>query len=56
MALVESKYIVDNNRIVKVTYENGAVFYLNFNNYDVVIEVNGESVTLDAEDFIRFDA
>ena len=54
LALVESKYVVDNNRIVRVEYENGVNFYLNFNNYDVVIELdNGESLQLEAEGFYR---
>lgn len=54
LALVESKYVVDNNRIVRVEYENGVNFYLNFNNYDVVIELdNGESLQLAAEGFYR---
>ncbi len=46
---IEAKYTVDNGKIVKVTYENGTSFYLNYNNFDVT--VNG--ITLPAISYIK---
>jgi hypothetical protein len=39
-----SKYFVDNGLIVKVTYENGYSFILNYNYYDVTVTELGETV------------
>lgn len=38
-----TKYTVDNGMIVKVTYENGYVFILNYNIYDVTVAELGET-------------
>ena len=39
-----SKYFVDNGMIVKVTYENGYSFILNYNYFDVTVEECGDTV------------
>lgn len=39
-----SKYIVDNGMIVKVTFENGYSFILNYNYFDVTVEELGDTV------------
>ncbi len=39
-----SKYFVDNGMIVKVTFENGYSFILNFNYFDVTVEELGDTV------------
>ncbi|MBQ8254882.1 MAG: hypothetical protein IJY94_05195 [Clostridia bacterium] len=39
-----SKYLVDNGMIVKVTYENGYSFILNYNYFDVTVEELGDTV------------
>ncbi len=39
-----SKYFVDNGMIVKVTFENGYSFILNYNYFDVTVEELGETV------------
>ena len=39
-----SKYLVDNGLIVKVTFENGYSFILNYNYYDVTVSELGETV------------
>ena len=48
---VQGKKIVNHelleNRVVKVTYENGYAIYLNYNNFDV----QAEGVSLSAMDF-----
>ncbi len=45
-------YAVDANKIVYEVYSNGTEFLLNFNNYQVVVNVNGVSYTLDAYGYI----
>ncbi len=39
-----SKYFVDNGMIVKVTFENGYSFILNYNYFDVTVEELGDTV------------
>lgn len=39
-----SKYFVDNGMIVKVTFENGYSFILNYNYFDVTVEECGDTV------------
>lgn len=39
-----SKYLVDNGMIVKMTFENGYSFILNYNYYDVTVEELGDTV------------
>ncbi len=39
---IEQKYLVDDGTVVKVTYENGVYFYLNYNYFDVT--VNGTTI------------
>lgn len=52
MKRVQGQRITDHeildSRVVKVTYENGCVIYLNYNNFDVV----EEGVSLSAMDFV----
>ncbi len=47
-----NKYESDKNKIAVVTYSNGTVFVLNFNNYAVSTEVNGETYTIAAYGYI----
>ena len=42
---------VDNDKIVKVTYENGTYFILNYNNYSVKVD----GVEIGALDFVRYE-
>ncbi len=46
---IEAKYTVNNGKIVKVTYENGTCFYLNYNNFDVIVG----NMTLPAISYIK---
>ncbi len=46
---IEAKYTVNNGKIVKVTYENGTSFYLNYNNFDVTVG----DITLPAISYIK---
>ncbi len=39
---IAAKYLVDDGSVVKVTYENGTYFYLNYNYFDVT--VNGQAI------------
>ncbi len=47
-----TKYTSDNGMIVRVTYENGIAFILNYNNFDVTVE----GFTVKAYDAIKLDA
>ena len=46
---VKTKYTTALGTVVKVTYSNGVVFYLNFNSY----QVKTEGQTIEAFDFVR---
>ena len=46
---VKTKYTTALGTVVKVTYSNGVVFYLNFNSY----QVTTEGQTIEAFDFVR---
>lgn len=41
-----TKYTDDSGNIVKVTYENGVFFILNYNFFDVKVELDGKSYTI----------
>ena len=47
-----TKYTSDDGKIVKVTYEGGTAFILNYNNFAITVEDNGETYTVDALDFV----
>ncbi|MBO5203444.1 MAG: hypothetical protein J6B72_02400 [Clostridia bacterium] len=49
-------YPSDDNKIVYEVYENGTAFILNFNNYSVMVEVEGVMYTLDAYGYIILTA
>lgn len=44
---VLSKYAVTDGSIVLVTYEGGRSFILNFNRFDITVEVDGQSYTVE---------
>ncbi len=48
-----SAYTVKDNSIVKVAYDNGVEFYLNYNYFDVIVEIDGENVVIGAYDFYK---
>ena len=47
-----NKYASDENQIAVVTYSNGTIFVLNFNNYAVSTVVNGETYTIGAYGYV----
>ena len=47
-----NKYASDDNKIAYVKYENGVAFLLNFNNYAVRAEFNGNVYLINAYDYI----
>lgn len=49
---LDSKYVSDDNRIVRVEYENGAAFLLNYNNFDVEVELDGETYTVESYGYV----
>lgn len=48
-----TKYTSDDGRIVKVTYEGGTAFILNYNNFDITVTDNGKTYTIGALDFVK---
>lgn len=46
---IAEKYLIDDGTVVKVTYENGTFFYLNYNYADVVVD----GITLPAMSYIK---
>lgn len=50
-AYVYTKYTCDDGRIVKVTYEGGKKFILNYNNFEITVVENGKTYTIGALDF-----
>lgn len=51
---VTSDYTVDDKSIVYVEYGNGIAFVLNYNNFAVTVDVNGETETVEPMSYISF--
>ncbi len=49
------KYTTDSNTIVYEVYEDGTAFILNFNNYRVMVEIDGVFYTVDAYGYVAFN-
>ena len=49
------KYKTEIGSIVLVEYEGGVKFILNYNSFDVTVELDGETYTLEALSFERID-
>ncbi len=45
--------VIDDHTIVYETYENGIAFLLNYNSFDVTVELNGTTYTVGALDFVK---
>ncbi len=48
-----ANYLTDQGKIVVVTYANGVKFILNYNTFAVDVEINGETVVVDALGFYK---
>jgi hypothetical protein len=48
VAIESAKYVIDNNQIVYMTYENGTALLLNYNSYAVLVEINGTTYSVAA--------
>ena len=51
-----TKYTDDNDMIVRIEYENGVFFILNFNYFDVTVVYNGQQYTVENYGGIRVNA
>jgi hypothetical protein len=51
-----TKYTDDNDNIVRVEYENGVFFILNFNYFDVTVKYNGQEYTVANYGGVRVNA
>ncbi len=47
-----TKYTSDDGSIVRVTYSNGTSFILNYNNFVVTVDVDGETLTIPAYGYV----
>ena len=52
---VKSESEINNDTIVRVGYDNGVEFYLNYNYFDVVIVVNGVQHVIDGYSFVKVE-
>lgn len=52
---VKSDNDVTDDTIVRVGYDNGVEFYLNYNYFDVVIIVNGQQIVIEGYDFVKVE-
>lgn len=50
---VVSKYATTSGTVVRVEYENGASFILNYNSFDITVNIGGKAYTVEALGFIR---
>ncbi len=48
-----TKYTSDEGRIVKVSYEGGTSFILNYNNFEITVEDDGKTYTVGALDYVK---
>ncbi|MBO7246235.1 MAG: hypothetical protein J6V56_05670, partial [Clostridia bacterium] len=54
--IVDHQFLDDEYDVVKVTYSNGISFIINYDLTATTVEVDGNSYTIGAEDFIKLDA
>lgn len=52
---VPEKYATTSGSVVRVEYENGVNFILNYNSYDITVDYNGTNYTIGALSFVRID-
>ena len=50
------KYATESGSIVRVGYEGGTSFIINYNSYDVSVDYNGKTYTVSKLGFIKLDA
>lgn len=53
--VLPEKYATVSGSVVRVAYENGINFILNYNNYEVTVEYNGVVYNIPALNFVRID-
>lgn len=51
----DTKYVVAEGTIVEVTYDNGTSFVINYNSFDVLVNIGGEDIVIKALSFDRFN-
>ena len=49
------KYETVSGSVVRVEYENGTSFIINYNSYDVTVTYGGETYEVEALNFVRVD-
>lgn len=52
---VYSDFTVDDKSIVYVEYGNGIAFVLNYNNFEVTVDVNGKTLNVEPMNYISFE-
>ncbi len=54
--LIKHDLISADGKVVKVSYDNGITFFINYGEKDYVVEYNDEDIDVLAGDFVKFDA
>lgn len=49
------RYETESGTVVRVEYETGVSFIINYNSYDVTVQYGGETYTVEALNFVRID-
>ena len=49
------KYKTESGTVVRVEYEGGVNFILNYNSFDVTVEYDGVTYDIDSLNFVRID-
>ena len=52
---VKTKYTTTSGSVVRVEYEGGVNFLLNYNSFDITVKYNGTTYTIEALGFVRID-
>lgn len=55
-AIVNHEFLDDNYDVVKVTYDNGISFIINYKLTSTTVDVDGNTYTVGSEDFIKINA
>ncbi len=48
-----SKYATESGSVILVGYEDGTQFILNYNSYDITVELDGQTYTVEATNFVK---
>ena len=53
--VITEKYATESGSVVRVEYEGGVNFILNYNSFDITVQFDGQIYTIGALGFVRID-